>query len=206
MGTTMVEIDTATLESQHDALRTAIQRAQSQLRDAQQKLEAAREERGSIAESVARGRAPESDAALIRADIESLELRIDGLTRAIAADQPKLAALSGELTHRVHRAALAQRRKDFEELKADAFAQGQAIKDQLRRLSCELLPAFDELRLKLTHEYVDLDGREAAIDLRRIFTEDQGVDALWRELVDRGKWKPLENGLSLTINSLVKKP
>jgi chromosome segregation ATPase len=171
MATATVEIGTPALQAQHDALRADIQRATAQLREAEQKLEAAREQRGRIAEGIARGTAKESDAARTKAEIESLELRIDGLNRAIAVDQPKLAALSHGLNHRAIAKQLAERREQFAALTAEGKQRAQRIIDKLADLMLTELPEFDKLKFRLSEQFLDLGGRTASEQLGRSFDQ-----------------------------------
>jgi citrate synthase len=213
MASTATAISDSQLEAELRQLQTEAASVRKKLDDDTNKLAAARAERQRIVDGIARGTVKESDAQRVKADIETIEIRIEGYTSLLATNRSKIDELGKELYWRQAATAKAAREKEFAELQQRGAGIAQKILEQLTRLTAEDIPALDAVRVRLGREFQDLDGEGAATRLREMLWKPAGPqealhepDVHLRKLVDQG-WEflprvPGGGGLRLSVYSM----
>src|SRR5580692_11384980 len=159
---TAAVISDSQLEVQLRKLQSDAATIRKKLDDDQHKLEAAQSERQRIVDGIARGTVKESEAPRNKAEIEQLQIRIEGYAGLLQSSGEEIKNLSTELSRRQKAAHLAMREKELAARLEKGKAFGFAIRAKLRKLCTEDLREFEEFRGSLLTDFMDIGGREAA--------------------------------------------
>jgi hypothetical protein len=174
MATTAIALSDQQLEAELRQLQTDSVPVRKKLDDETRKLDAARTERQRIVDGIGRGIVKESEAPRIKAEIEQIEIRIEGLNSLHAEKRSSMNTLQVEFGRRQAAAAKAAHAKEFAELNEKGVAIAGEIVEDLMRLT-EGLRAFDLVRFRLgSAEFRDLDGEGSARELRELLWKAPG--------------------------------
>jgi chromosome segregation ATPase len=144
----MATAATHTLDQQISDLERQANSVRAKLQEDTRKLNDAAAERQRIVEGIAQGTVKESEAPRVRADIERIEVRIEGHRSILAPMDARLAELHKENARRQEQAAREARENAYAELRQAGAAAHQRVADALEHLVTVDLVALDQIRCR----------------------------------------------------------
>jgi chromosome segregation ATPase len=188
------------LDQQISDLERQANSARAKLQEDTRKLNEAAAERQRIVEGIAHGTVKESEAPRVKAEIERLEVRIEGHRSILGPIDAKLAELHKENGRQQEEAAREARGKAYAELRQKGAAARQRVADALERLVTVDVVALDEVRTQLRREFADMGGEREALILAEGFSYPDGTLVMTSKLVNAG-WR-LIGDLQLSVVNL----
>jgi hypothetical protein len=174
MATTATALSDKQLEADLYQLQSEAKSLQKKIGDDARRLDEARSDRQRIVDGIARGAVKESEAPRIKAEIESIEIRLEGNNSILATNRAQQTELGRELGRRQDAVNRAAREKQFAQLCAEGENRAKTISELLTRLVTVEIPAFDATRRALGVEFGDLGGEQIATRLREMLVKFPG--------------------------------
>jgi hypothetical protein len=174
MATAPTAISDKQLEAEIQTLHGEGTRIKKKIDDDTRALQAASAERERIIDGIARGTVKESEAPANKAEIEGLQIRIEGNNRLLSRNSARVNDFAQEYARRQAAAAREAREKEFAELVRRGQNAAIEIFELMTLLAAEKVPTFDAIRKKLGSDFADIGGEAAAIRLREMLFKYPG--------------------------------
>lgn len=194
MAATAATFSDQQLESELKKLEKEISSDDGKLQETRRRLDTANAERSRIVEGITLGTVKDGELARIKADIEVLEIRVEGLNGLLASNRSKASVIQDELNARANAAHLVARQKALSELETRGKAAAIRITEKLVRIISEDIAEFDSIRQRLGIEFADLGGAAVAKRLRELvfkpvrLSDAAGVPDVHLQLLESRGW------------------